>query len=368
MARTRGSGTRALGVALAAVALLVGCTKKPTEPQESSGRFAWSGPYSGQEGSLVLDVSVVGTTVTGEVVFTDPSNPHYHLRGVVSGDSLLLAVDPAYPASTFALRARVSGDSLKGEMFGGPLASSVAFAGHVLARHVVTNDEVHEYSTGGIALAYDGTWIWLSTSGDDDYMRLSTDGSVHDHVTVLYGGYHWTSSTLAFDGRLMWGTLPGAYGPPVSVEYSEVLAFDANGRAPDSLRLWQRSQGMAWDGTHLRTLKDSWIKRLDGTGAILDSMKVDIPDPVHLGYDGSHFWTLGWYMKRLYEINPLGQVVAICDLPGQDTGNFPVGIAAEGFHLWYGESPLLSTRLHRLTLATPAPLGSASAWSARRSP
>jgi hypothetical protein len=58
-------------------------------------------------------------------------------------------------------------------------------------------------------------------------------------------------------------------------------------------------------------------------------------------------------VKRLYEIDPQGQAVAICDLPGQDTGTFPAGIAAEGFHLWYAESPIGSTRLHRLSVATP---------------
>jgi hypothetical protein len=172
-------------------------------------------------------------------------------------------------------------------------------------------------------------------------------------VTIFYRGYHWTSDVLAWDGQKMWGAVPGSYGPAPSIDYSEVLAFDANGRAPDSLRLWQRSQGFAWDGTHLRTLKGSWMKRLDGTGAILDSVSIDVPDAVHLAYDGSHFWTLGWTMKRLYEIDPLGNVASICDLPGQDIGTFVAGVTVEGTHVWYAESPTGTSTLHRLTLSAP---------------
>jgi len=342
-----------LRVAALALVLLAGCSKKPTEPQVSSAWFAWSGRLAGQQGSLVLDTYIVDTGVTGEVVFTDQLNPHYHLRGTVVGDSLLLAVDPAYPASTFTLRARVLADSLKGTISGGTLAAPVAFAGRALPRRQVIGDEGHDLppNTDVIALAYDGTWIWASTL-DFDYFRLGMNGAIHDTIAVFYEGYHWTSSTLAWDGHHVWGTVPGVIGPPVSMDYSELLDFDANGRAPDSLRLWQRSQGMAWDGTHLRTLNASWIKRLDGTGAILDSVKIDIPDAVHLTFDGNHYWTLGWYMHRLYEIDPQGQVVSICDLPSQSSPG--AGLAAEGNFIWHAEAPLGVTTIHRLTLSSVA--------------
>ena len=236
-------------------------------------------------------------------------------------------------------------------MSGWPVPSPAAFACHLLARRRVTSDEVHDVPYSVLAIVYDGQRIWLSTTGDD-YPRLSTSGVVVDTVKVYYRGAHWTSGVLAFDGGLLWGALPGSVTWPggATQDYSEILAFDANGRGPDSLRLWRRSAGLAYDGADFRSLHGSWIDRFDRTGAVLDSLSLGIPDPVHLEYDGGRFWTLGWYLKRLYEVDAEGRVVSICDLPGESTGSLPCGIAAEGTHLWYAESHVGSTTVHRLTV------------------
>lgn len=89
--------------------------------------------------------------------------------------------------------------------------------------------------------------------------------------------------------------------------------------------------------------------RFDATGAVLDSIPLGIPDAVHLVFDGTHFWTLGWYLRRLYEVDTNGEVLAICDLPSRVPFSFAGGLAVEGIHIWYAEATIGATTLHRLT-------------------
>lgn len=89
----------------------------------------------------------------------------------------------------------------------------------------------------------------------------------------------------------------------------------------------------------------------DATGAVTDSLHLGIPDANQLVFDGTHFWTVGWYFKVLYEVDLSGQVVSVCDLPGTDNGILPTGLAVEGSHIWYAEGVTIgASTLHRMSV------------------
>jgi hypothetical protein len=240
-----------------------------------------------------------------------------------------------------------------------PSPNGDVFAGWPLPRRRLSVEAAFVLPYYSKALQWDGQRLWISTLGND-YVRLSADGQVVDAVVVRYGnGFHWTSNALTFDGTLLWGALPGnLISPAGSFEYSEVLAFDAGGRAPDSLRLWERTLGLAHDGSHfwsLRAARPSLV-RFDRTGALLDSLPIGIPDPEHLEFDGSRFWTLGYYLARLYELDGSGRVLSICDLPEEESGLGlglgHGGLAVDGSRLWYAKNHIGYTTVYRMTIQT----------------
>ncbi len=167
------------------------------------------------------------------------------------------------------------------------------------------------------------------------------DGAVVGSVDVEHDpGGTWTSTALMFDGTEMWGTYPiTVTGPGGSQNIADVLGFDASGRTGDSLRVGHRPVGLAHDGTSGWSLRNDPVAliRFDAAGAVQDSIHLQIPDAVFLDFDGSHFWTLGWHLRRLYEVDVDGTVLAMRDLPSHDPAGLPSGLAVEGTHVWYSE-------------------------------
>ena len=353
---------RAAGAAIALAAALTGCDKNPARvippgPPPPTESRAWIGTYSSaaMSGDIVIDLVRSGDTVRGELVFSAPWEPHVFVSGTITAESLLIAVDRSVTPSgaDFRLRASIQTDSsLAGEMTGTPGPIGAIVACRALPRLSVAEDLAVDVPHAVKGMVHDGSRIWLSTIGSD-YLLMSTEGQVTGTVAVFYRDAHWTSDALTFDGTRLWGALPGAAGTPTGelLLFSEVLAFDSGGRLPDSLRVWHRTTGLAWDGSHFWSLPHvgSTILRFDRAGVVSDSLHLGIPDAVHLEFDGTHFWTLGWFLNRLYRTDAQGRVEAICDLP-QDAFAFGAGgIAVEGARLWYASSRIGSATVHRLT-------------------
>jgi hypothetical protein len=222
-----------------------------------------------------------------------------------------------------------------------------------LTRRSIDTDVIHNVPFGVGGMVYDGNRLWLSNLSN--YVRMNLDGTFADTIVIDHDPppAHWISDVVMYDGALLWGVFPIAImGPGGSTNVADLLAFTAGGRAPDSLRIDHQPLGLAHDGAHswsLRGVPPALIQ-FDGTGAVTDSLPLEIPDAYRLVFDGTHFWTLGWYLQRLYEVDVNGQVLAICDLPSSNLGGLPTGLAVEGSHIWYSEAALGNSVLHRMTI------------------
>ena len=349
-------------VLLALLSLLVaGCDKNPVKIAPLlTQKKAWIGSYSGAsgQGDMVLDLVQTGAALAGEITFT--SEPwHYRVSGVVNPDSVFLTPDPKYSShpSDFSLRAQVlPNGGLSGVMsiaYGGGL--NAALTCRPLARRSVEVDRIHSLPFEVFGMVYDGSRFWLSTS--IDFIRMNPDGTLADTIKIYHNPplAHWTSDVVMYDGSLLWGVFGiTIIGPTLEVtNVADLLAFTASGRTPDSLRIWHQPLGLAHDGTHSWSLRNHppALIEFDGTGAVMDSVHVGIPDAYRLVYDGAHFWTVGWFLERLYEVDVNGEVLAICDLPNSGSGGLPAGLAIEGSHIWYDEGLLVgASKLYRLTI------------------
>ena len=353
-----------LAALLALVSLLAaGCDEKgPVTAPAIPIQHAWIGSYTGVsgQGDVVLDVTQTGSAVSGEIVF-GPFGPlgetHLWVTGTMSSDSMFLARDSShpFPPADFSLRARaVAGGGLSGKLTIASAGLDADLSCRVLERREIATDVAHDVHLDVLAIAYDGNRLWLST-GRGYYFLMDPGGTIVDTVAI----YHepaalWTSTVLMFNGALLWGVYPitimGSGGSSTNV--ADLLAFNENGRAPDSLRIDHRPAGLAYDGAHTWSLRDNpaALVRLDGAGAVADSLHLGIPDAYLLAFDGAHFWTVGWYLRRLYKVDLRGHVEAFCDLPHRVPWDFAVGLTAEGPYIWYGEDASSGTTLHRMTI------------------
>jgi len=341
--------------------LITGCSKSnvvgvvavPTQ------KHTWIGTYSNASthGDVVVDLAQTGSALTGKIVFGSSGATYLPVSGTMQSDSMFLVVNPAYsppnPAE-FSLRAQVlTNGSLSGTMALASAGLNANLSCRVLPRRTIDADETHSVSSDVIAMTYDGSRLWLSTVGSD-YLRVDPNGTIVDTIAIYHEpDAHWTSGVLMFDGALLWGVYPiTIMDPGGAINVADLLAFTANGRAPDSVRIEHRPHGLAYDGAHSWSLRGdpAALIRYDATGAVTDSLHLAIPDASQLVFDGAHFWTIGWYLKVLFEVDTSGEVVSVCDLPGTDTGSFPAGLAVEGSHIWYAESPIGAAMLHRMTI------------------
>jgi hypothetical protein len=219
---------------------------------------------------------------------------------------------------------------------------------------IVDSVFLHDYV---ISIGYAGDRLWISTI--EHFLTAHTlPGSMDTtDVTISIGDVndlHWTSSTLASNGSLLWGDLPASINQGAS--YSHILTFDTGGTVRRSMDIPCRTSGLAHDGSSLWTLcnEPHMLYRLDASGAFSDSITIPIPDATHLEYAEASFWTLGWYLKKLYRIGNDGIILAVYDLPRELLNLAPLGIAYDGTDFWYArELPVSAGRasmLYRLHL------------------
>ncbi len=180
--------------------------------------------------------------------------------------------------------------------------------------------------------------LWVSTVADDYWLHDST-GSRRGVVPVfLYDQpLHWTSDALAWDGRFLWGHLPGnEQGPGGSLVVSTLLGFDPSGTVRRQYRIPRRVSGLAWDGARLwmSPINPTGFFHYDTTGAVLDSIGVETPELTAIDHDGGAFWGIGWFLPLLYRIDTSGRIQAVYDLP-HPVGALPAGMAVNATGIWY---------------------------------
>jgi hypothetical protein len=338
----------------------------PVEPTPPTTQIAWVGQFTSgsDQGPIVFDLFQTGTAVSGETVFSSPglaSIAPAHLFVVGTLQDGILQLDhpgPLPPEFIFTVDAGIDPE--------GNLAGSLALSYPPLHADVVCRPLPRGKASIELAvnvpvtvkaMVFDGVHVWLSTTGDDDYVRMQTDGSLVDNVPVLLpGGAHWTSDALTYDGDMLWGHLPLTIQDPSGTHNaSRIIGFDSRGQVARTFQIEHRTLGLAFDGSRYWSLDGESLRlyAFDTTGTVQASVPIEVPDPSHLEFDGEHFWTLGWAMSRLYALDADGRAVRIYDLPVSGF-RFHSGIAVEGAYLWYGQADPIqrqsSTDLYRLRL------------------
>lgn len=354
---------RALALTVIVAGLAAGCSKdssptKPPPPAPVTARYSWIGQFDdgSQRGDVIVDVNQNGSSLAGEVSVGNLGLDHSYVLGTLVADSVYLHMDPAHgPNATdlvLAGRIQPSGD-LVGRLVFVPNSLDATLDLRELPRKSLVADVPYPSTLGVIGIAYDGTQMWLSTSSDD-YILMDLDGTLTDTVVVIHSpNAHWMSSVLGYDGTRMWGVYPiSIIGPNGREDTSDLLGFDATGRTPDSVHVGHRPAGLAFVGPYSWSLRTdpSALVRFDETGIVTDSVHVEVPDPYGLAFDGLHFWTIGWFLRRLYEIDATGHVRSMCDLPRDLPVPFALGVVIEGNYIWYGEGNVGQTVLHRMTI------------------
>ncbi len=322
-----------------------------TSPQPIS-EF-WQGTYESadhsQDGAFLLDLVRTGSAVKGQIMLRDrgtsDTQRHLFLSGTSEGDSLLLGLD--YDSHsyqfTFNFVGEVAGDSTS---FTGNLslpiaglAASVQAEKQVLGELAVDSSEEIDHDIHGLAVA--GDHLWMSTLGSS-YLGMTFAGVVDDTISVLLENYAlWTSVGLATNGTSFWGTCPVTVSDGTDVHnVADLIEFGYDGMINQRVRVPMRVPGLAYEGSALWTLgpDSEALYRLDGSGSVVETVPISVPDLIYLEYDGEYFWSVGWFLTNLYQIDRTGKTVAVYHLPDEVLGPFPGGLAFDGSKFWYSAS------------------------------
>jgi hypothetical protein len=350
------------------VVVVPGCgddaTPPPLAPAESF-REIWQGSWLSQDqsdrGTLILDVVRTGAHVTGDIVFRSYVSGDYrqlYLKGLSGGDDLRLHLDTGKIPYQFEFTlqgAYGSSGDLTATFFYSVEDLRADVDGHVLEMGTLAVQDSFYLNTTVLGLAFDGERVWISTASDD-FVRMSPDGTLLDQIVVWFRGqYHYQSDALTSDGIRLWGHLPVQIVTPYGTSYeSDIEEFTKDGVITRDFRLSHRTSGLASDGDDLWSLplESDGFYRFDKDGTILEKVAVQLPDLVDIEYDGTHFWSIGWFTKKLYEIDRTGEVVRAYDLPEAGSVNYPSAIVFDGTYFWYSFSTLdLESGLYRLSVS-----------------
>jgi hypothetical protein len=305
----------------------------------------------------MLDITKAGSSATGEVVIRSRDGDshfwHLYLSGSVRGDEIHFDVDTDRVGYTFSIDFEVTfeEDGTLTGYFHHPVYDVTAdFNCIELAQTDAAVDSFIDINAVVLGMAFDGDDTWLSTSGKD-YFLLDSTALFVDTVEVFLGlGAHWTSDALTSDSTLLWGHYPVTVsGPGGARNESDVVEFDKNGEIQRTFRVGHRITGLAWSSTGLWSLstQSDVLYRFDLQGAVLETVEIGIPDLVDVEFDGTDFWAIGWFMKRLYRINRSGDVLTVFHIPGEQGIIFPSGLAFDGKRFWYSfNTSYLDTRIY----------------------
>jgi hypothetical protein len=317
------------------------------DPGEPVREF-WQGTYVSRDqtdhGSFVLDIVRTGLSVTGEVVFRSrvEETPFDHLfvKGTGGEDHLKLDLNHEvvdYPYRFTVDASVTSRTGLAGTLFYSPSNLTADITCRKIPVGSVTVESEFDIPEAILGLAFDGDQIWASTLSD--YVRMNADGAILGRVVVFYGeNSRWTSDALTSDGTHLWGHLPRTVIDQTGTHnLSAIIEFTKDGTITKEFEVPHRTSGLAAAGGELWSLPidSEGFRRFDDTGSILESVDVFLPDLADLEYDGTCFWSIGWFLNRLYQVDRTGAVVRVYDMPKASGIVFPAAIAHDGANFWY---------------------------------
>jgi hypothetical protein len=280
---------------------------------------------------------------------------HEYVRGYIRDDRMHLEhdldrVDYQYP---FTLDAVLGPEAqLEGEFSVADVVESAPLSCRPLERRAIQVAASYVLPYTVSAMAFDGSNLLLS-SIEREYVRATPQMVDLGSVRVLYENIgYWTSSALSYDGSSFWGFLPvTVQGPNWSRNESKMIGFDASGQIVSMFYLPHRTDGLAYDGADYWSMDSEGprLHRYDATGAILETLTIDVPDATDLEADATSFWTTGWYLERLYRLDRTGRAIAVYDLPQEGVG-YCSALALEGPAVWHAQDDPFagSARIYRL--------------------
>jgi hypothetical protein len=349
---------------LLSFAVLPGCeTGIPNPPPVDSELTVWLGTYSSSGGDdsgvIMLDITRSGGALTAEAIFrsreSESPYDHFYLKGSAHGDNIELSLDTDMIPYIFEFDLDLvvgSGGSLAGSFY----HSAYDMTGDIECTRLETADAAVDtfvdIKAAGLGLAFDGEHVWMSASGRD-YILIDSSCALVDTVAVLFEyETHWVSDALTSDGSLLFGGYPVAVtGPGGTRNESDIIVFEKNGDISRRFRIGHRTSGLAWSGEYLWSLStgSDYFYKLDLDGTNLESVSVGVPDLVDIEFDGTDFWAIGWFMKRMYRISSAGEVLTVYHLPGEYGFIYPAGLVFDGTHFWYSfNTSYFETRIYKL--------------------
>lgn len=188
--------------------------------------------------------------------------------------------------------------------------------------------------TQSLAIASDGTDMWLAGYPNQTVMRVSPDGVLKRTYTNFRGGN--LPVTLAYDGADMWVGLDGA---------STLVRLEPDGRMTNFYIEQNSPRAMAYDG--LATPSDltsgtpggnMWIvfpsgsilAKVSATGLLTKfDYNGGTHQPVAIAFDGTNMWIANRQSSSVTKVTPAG---VMTNYPG--TGTNPSGIAFDGTNMW----------------------------------
>jgi hypothetical protein len=349
------------------LAFVTNCSKNSTGTNQdltSNISGTWRGDYftaaKNDSGTFIVEITRHGEGFSGEAVLKSSirNEPHYlFIKGTVSKDeiSIELNKDEIPYQITFMLQAvLIDSQHFAGDFFYSPENLNAVIRCEKLKKGSCEIIDLFEVpNTTVISMAFDGSNIWLSTVFND-YIKLSTASIMVIDTVVVYDekNQHWTSDALTSDRIFLWGHLPLVVSNRVE---SRIIKFNKAGAIVNIFQIPHRTSGLAFDGNLLWTLNESESKlyQFDDSGNIYKNLYINLPDVIQLEYGQNHFWSLGWFFKKLFKIDKTGKVMAVYDLPEGPEYFSQAGIAFDGTYFWYARNydpPISHSTIYRLLL------------------
>ena len=185
---------------------------------------------------------------------------------------------------------------------------------------VYTSEGTVPVGDGPVALAFDGTDLWVANSLDDTVMKLALDGWVLETFDV-----GTRSSALLFDGEAIW---------VANKLDATVTRLRLDGLTLGTATVGDAPTALAFDGTDLWVANqgDNTVTKLSVGGVVLDTFDVDNGvgnGPSALVFDGAGMWVAnkddGTVSRLLLNGTPSGT---------EPVGINPVALAFDGTDVW----------------------------------
>jgi hypothetical protein len=350
-----------LPLILVFILLQFGCDDDTTGPDNfiypTTAEF-WQGTYESldhtQHGALLLDLTRTGNAVKGQIVLRDRGGDdrqrHFLLSGASADSNLHLALDyDAIPyLFSFEFAGVVSSDSTS---FTGAFSlPSSGLDASVQAERLnlreLALDSKREVPNDIHGLAVMGDHLWVSTLSYGYLSMPLTEIAFDDTVFVLLEvSAIWTSHDLTASETALWGTIPTSLVDATGVHNrADLIKFTPDGTIEQKVEIPMRSSGLAYDGSAVWNLgpNSEALYRLDATGNVVETVPVSVCDLNQLEYGDGYFWSVGWFLSNLYQIDHTGKTVAVYHLPDEVNGPYPLGLAFDGNKFWYAAQSYVS--------------------------